>query len=220
MGMLEDDLSQFPPDYKRKNPMADKLFKDNSFFTSAPEGVEMKFSDGLVPPWDRPLEPILSPDYEDATATIPYHGPFPPDQTVKLPTLDTAPDDLAHGPEVPHHRFSVFHECGQYAYARGLEVAPMHLPTALDAMRKSNWHLVAIFGQTDSKHIGFIFRRQDESISYETCVAWLAPTQDENKRLTRRVDDLLRANNDLVEQNRELRREINTLRTGPAGYAV
>lgn len=83
----------------------------------------------------------------------------------KSPTLDSAPEDLAHAPEVPHHRFSVFHEAGDYAYARGLEVNPMHLPTALDAMAKSGWHLCAIFGQTDAQHIGFIFRREVERFS-------------------------------------------------------
>ena len=83
---------------------------------------------------------------------------------VKMPVVDSKPDDLAHGPEVPHHRFSVFHEAGQYAYARGLEVNPIHLPTALDAMAKSGWHLLSIFGQTDSKHIGFIFRKNAQPL--------------------------------------------------------
>lgn len=77
----------------------------------------------------------------------------------KQPTIDSAPDDLAHAPEVPHHRFSMFHKGEQYAYARGLEINPIHLPTALDAMAKDGWHLLAIFGQTDSQHVGFIFER-------------------------------------------------------------
>lgn len=84
------------------------------------------------------------------------------ESVAKSPTLDSAPEDLAHAPEVPHHRFSVFHEAGDYAYARGLEVSPMHLATALDAMAKSGWHLCAIFGQTDAQHIGFIFRRETQ----------------------------------------------------------
>jgi hypothetical protein len=73
--------------------------------------------------------------------------------------VDSQPTDLAHAPEVPPHRFSVFHKGESYAYARGLEINPMHLPTALDAMEKDGWSLVAIFGQTDSQHVGFIFRR-------------------------------------------------------------
>jgi hypothetical protein len=73
--------------------------------------------------------------------------------------VDTQPTDLAHAPEVPPHRFSVFHKGESYAFARGLEINPIHLPVALDAMEKDGWNLVAIFGQTDSQHIGFIFRR-------------------------------------------------------------
>jgi hypothetical protein len=96
--------------------------------------------------------------YRKAAQSVTVNG-------VKMPTLDSAPEDLAHAPEVPHHRFSVFHEAGDYAYARGLEVNPMHLATALDAMAKSGWHLCAIFGQTDAQHIGFIFRRDRPEFS-------------------------------------------------------
>ena len=80
-------------------------------------------------------------------------------------TKDSKPDDLAHAPEVPHHRFSVFHAGKHFAYARGLEVNPTHLTTALDAMAESGWYLIAVFGQTDSQHIGFIFRREVERFS-------------------------------------------------------
>lgn len=98
--------------------------------------------------------------------------------------LDTAPDDLAHGPEVGPHRFTMFNKGENYAYARGLEINPSHLPLALDAMLADGWELVSLFGQTDAKHVGFVFR-------------WVGP----NKR----VDELLRANNVLVEANRKLK---------------
>lgn len=84
-----------------------------------------------------------------------YRPQTPGEQVV----VDSQPTDLAHAPEVPPHRFSVFHKGEKYAYARGLEINPTHLPTALDAMEKDGWSLVAIFGQTDSPHVGFIFRR-------------------------------------------------------------
>lgn len=77
------------------------------------------------------------------------------------PTVDSAPSDLAHNPEVPGHRFATFHKAGRYAYARGLEVNPTHLPAALDAMAGDGWFLVSIFGQTDSQHVGFIFERRE-----------------------------------------------------------
>lgn len=132
----------------------------------------------------------------------------------KPPIIDTAPHDLAHGPEVPYHRFSVFHEDGAYAYARGLEVNPTHLPTALEAMRRSGWHLVSLFGATDSKHVGFVFKRQDPPASdpewdaskVDVLTLALANAHADVLRLERRVDELLRANNELVEQNRALKR--------------
>lgn len=81
--------------------------------------------------------------------------------------VDTAPGDLAHAPEVPPHRFSFFYKGERYAYARGLEINPTHLPVALDAMAADGWFLLAIFGQTDSKHVGFIFERRDTLSAFE-----------------------------------------------------
>jgi len=75
------------------------------------------------------------------------------------PVVDEAPHDLAHSPEVPPHRFSQFFKGENYAYARGLEVNPTHLPVALDEMAKDGWRTVAVFGQTDSQHVGFLFER-------------------------------------------------------------
>lgn len=98
--------------------------------------------------------------------------------------VDTAPEDLAHGQEVGQHRFTSFIKGGQYAYARGLEVSPSHLPRALDAMLADGWKLVSLFGQTDAKHVGFVFE-------------WVGP----NKR----VNELLAANTALVHKNRALR---------------
>ena len=82
--------------------------------------------------------------------------------------IDEKPDDLAHSPEVPPHRFSTFVKGEHYAYARGLEVAPVHLPVTLDAMLIDGWELVSIFGQTESKHVGFIFKRLHQSFTLGT----------------------------------------------------
>ena len=122
----------------------------------------------------------------------------------KPPTLDTAPHDLAHGPEVPHHRFSTFHEAGEYAYARGLEVNPTHLPVALDAMRKSGWHLVSLFGDTDSKHVGFIFRRAASNDM--TDARRIAELMTSLNGAQARINELASENKELVEQNSALKR--------------
>lgn len=75
--------------------------------------------------------------------------------------IDSKPDDLAHAPEVAPHRFSFFHKGERYAYAKGLEINPTHLPVAMDAMALDGWYLCAIFGETDSKNVGFMFERRD-----------------------------------------------------------
>jgi len=74
--------------------------------------------------------------------------------------IDSHPEDLAHKPEVPPHRFSMFNKGKGWAYARGLEINPSHLPDALDAMEADGWELVSLFGQTESDKVGFIFKRK------------------------------------------------------------
>lgn len=61
------------------------------------------------------------------------------------------------------HRFLDFFKFGRYAFARGLAVAPMHLPIALQAMEDEGWELLAIFGETETQSIGFIFRRHADA---------------------------------------------------------
>lgn len=135
------------------------------FMGIIPEGAEPPVADEPVPTVAVYTEGLFKVPGIDAPQTMDQIAAAyrkAAESVAKSPTLDSAPEDLAHAPEVPHHRFSVFHEAGDYAYARGLEVSPMHLATALDAMAKSGWHLCAIFGQTDAQHIGFIFRRETQ----------------------------------------------------------
>lgn len=71
--------------------------------------------------------------------------------------------DLAKIEQVPDYRFGTFMKGEHYAFARGLTINPSHLPGALDAMERDGWHLISIFGQTDSSSIGFIFRRNENA---------------------------------------------------------
>lgn len=121
------------------------------------------------------LHRLRIPDEEKAPVAEPDATPG------EKVVVDTAPRDLAHAPEVPPHRFSVFHKGERYAYARGLEINPTHLPTALDAMAKDGWHLLAIFGQTDSQHVGFIFERHTFT-AFELAHGFGGPTREEMER--------------------------------------
>jgi len=81
------------------------------------------------------------------------------DQALPDPQPETI-SDLAESPPINDHRFGHLEKFGDYAYARGLTVSPAHLPRALHEMEHQfSWRLVAIFGQTDSQSIGFIFKR-------------------------------------------------------------
>lgn len=194
---------------------------DNAFVTSRCSlcGAISKFTDGCVIS-SCPLRMHRALADRDTAFKIkpplPYSetGRFDQPLGDKLPTLDTAPHDLAHAPEVPHHRFSAFHESGDYAYARGLEINPTHLPTALDAMAKSGWHLVSIFGQTDSQHIGAIFQRYEEqpqsdhvrklSRDLQTVSQALTLALEDRDKAQARSQELLEANTVLVLARREL----------------
>lgn len=67
--------------------------------------------------------------------------------------------DLSQPPELQDHRFGELIKGEHYAYARGLTINPNHLPTALDAMMADGWELMAIFGETKSDKVGFVFKR-------------------------------------------------------------
>ena len=69
-------------------------------------------------------------------------------------------EDLTVPPKVPSHRFADWHSGTHYAFARGLNVSPRHLPLALDAMEEAGWTLAAVFGETSAEKIGFLFKRK------------------------------------------------------------
>lgn len=67
--------------------------------------------------------------------------------------------DIASPPKLQDHRFGELIKGEHYAYARGLTINPTHLPTALDAMLADGWELMAVFGETASAKVGFVFKR-------------------------------------------------------------
>ena len=109
----------------------------------------------MTPTYDRPVRDRTQA-YNETTEANLTRG--------ERMVLDDAPLDLAHKPEVPQHRFSMFNKGEHYAYARGLEINPSHLPLALDAMHLDGWELVSLFGQTDAEHVGFVFKRRPEQV--------------------------------------------------------
>lgn len=66
---------------------------------------------------------------------------------------------LVEPDNIPDYRFGRLIKGKNYAYARGLTINPIHLPKALDAMHDDGWELMAIFGETNSEKVGFIFKK-------------------------------------------------------------
>lgn len=73
---------------------------------------------------------------------------------------DMSNKSIASLDKIQDYRFGSMVKGENYAFARGLTINPTHLPSALDAMEKDGWDLLAIFGQTTAEEIGFIFKRR------------------------------------------------------------
>lgn len=61
-------------------------------------------------------------------------------------------------PDMPPHRFAMFDKSAGWAYGRGLEINPSHIPAMLDRMEQDGYVLVAALGAQADK-VGMIFRR-------------------------------------------------------------
>ena len=70
--------------------------------------------------------------------------------------------DVTDTPEMPPHRFTMFTKARGWAYGRGLEINPAHIPDMLDRMETDGWHLQAVFGGVEPTKVGMLFKRSVE----------------------------------------------------------
>lgn len=75
----------------------------------------------------------------------------------KEPTSDTI--DVTDTPDMPPHRFTMFTKAKGWAYGRGLEINPAHIPAMLDRMDADGWHLQCVLGGVEPTKVGMLFRR-------------------------------------------------------------
>jgi hypothetical protein len=68
--------------------------------------------------------------------------------------------DVTDVPGLPPHRFTLFEKGKNWAYGRGLEINPSHIPTMLDRMQEDGYHLQAVFGGVEPTKVGMLFRRE------------------------------------------------------------
>ncbi len=79
---------------------------------------------------------------------------------------DPAPTDMVDvtdTPELPPHRFTLFEKGREWAYGRGLEINPSHIPAMLDRMEGDGWHLQCVFGGIEPTKVGMLFYRRQPS---------------------------------------------------------
>lgn len=123
-------------------------------------------------------------------------------------------EDIANFEQVPDYRFARLTKGQNYAYARGLLINPAHLPLALDAMLADGWRVMAVFGQTDTTRVGFLFERvavadaQVTDAALDKFMSALANAQADLMKAEWRIIELLNANNKMVETAREQRERL------------
>lgn len=84
-------------------------------------------------------------------------------------------------PEMPPHRFAMFDKGKGWAYGRGLEIAPSHIPAMLDRMEDDGYTLVAALGAQADK-VAMIFRRGPRYTAFELAHSFGVPTREEMER--------------------------------------
>lgn len=84
-------------------------------------------------------------------------------------------------PEMPPHRFAMFDKGKGWAYGRGLEINPSHIPAMLDRMEADGYTLVAALGSQADK-VGMIFQRGPRYTAFELAHGFGGPTREELER--------------------------------------
>jgi hypothetical protein len=68
-------------------------------------------------------------------------------------------NDVTATPELPPHRFTLFEKTERWAYGRGLEINPAHIPAMLERMQDDGWLLHCVLGGVERDKFGMIFKR-------------------------------------------------------------
>lgn len=84
-------------------------------------------------------------------------------------------------PELPPHRFAMFDKGKGWAYGRGLEINPTHIPAMLDRMEADGYTLVAALGSR-ADQVGMIFQRGPRYSGFELAHGFGGPTREELER--------------------------------------
>lgn len=99
------------------------------------------------------------------------------------PVAETTSRDVTEidTPDMPPHRFAMFDKGKGWAYGRGLEISPSHIPAMLDRMEEDGYTLVAALGAQADK-VGMIFQRGPRYSGLELAHGFGGPGREELER--------------------------------------
>lgn len=105
-----------------------------------------------IPDFEPPMTPAQAIEtIGSATGTV-FDG------EAMRPKADSDMVDVTELADMPPHRFAMFTKSKGWAYGRGLEINPSHIPDMLDRMELDGYTLVAALGAQADK-VGMIFQR-------------------------------------------------------------
>lgn len=115
-----------------------------------------------------PVEDRTVADCADKYDNVRNFGTGEPTTSRDVTEIDT--------PDMPPHRFAMFDKGKGWAYGRGLEINPSHIPAMLDRMEEDGYTLVAALGAQADK-VGMIFQRGPRYSGLEIAHGFGAPAE-------------------------------------------
>lgn len=157
-----DEIRVTPLSFTRMSELLDYATCYGEFDEHTPNGTISKYGEGMSSPMN---------DIRRHAIWI-YKRCMGIPVTAEPPVADEAPKPVSRDvteidqPEMPPHRFAMFDKGKGWAYGRGLEISPSHIPAMLDRMEADGYMLVAALGSQADK-VGMIFQRGPRYSAFE-----------------------------------------------------
>lgn len=185
--MTVEDARKIVEDFRKRFPDVLRVYEG---LPTMAELVAKGVVDDLAGQLGRSYEDVAA-DYRRA-AGITEDAPLTAHIKVGKAESDTL--DVTDTPEMPPHRFTMFTKARGWAYGRGLEINPAHIPDMLDRMDGDGWHLQAVFGGVEPTKVGMLFKRRPPMVEVTLedywRPAWLDSVEEMMAAPTEGVDDL------------------------------
>lgn len=162
-----DPVKVTPLSFTRMSELLDYATCYGEFDENTPDGTISKYGEQMSSPMNSERRTAIWV-YKRCMGVIP-EGVAPPvsaDPPAPTPRATSRDVTEIETPEMPPHRFAMFDKGTGWAYGRGLEISPSHIPAMLDRMEADGYTLVAALGSQADK-VGMIFQRGPRYSSFE-----------------------------------------------------